>query len=63
LVSKKFFKTDWSKFFVKGIIPDSVDIIKNNLKFESDQYMNYDIYMKYKNILDYCKMIKKEEKI
>jgi len=24
--------------------------------------MNYDIYMKYKNTLDYCKMIKKEEK-
>jgi len=61
-IEKDCFVVNWSKFFVKGITPDSVDIIKNNLKFESDQYMNYDIYMKYKNTLDYCKMIKKEEK-
>lgn len=61
-IEKNCFVLNWPKFFLKEVKPDSVEIIKNNLKFDSDQYMDYNIYIKYKTTIDFCERMSNDSK-
>ena len=60
-IEKHCFVLNWSKFYVEGIESNSSNILKNELKFDSDKYIDYDIYLKYKTTIDFMKMFDHEK--
>jgi len=44
------------KFYFKGIT-DGIDSIKNDLRFRLDKPTAYNVYVKYKNTVEFCKYV------
>ncbi|CAN5609669.1 hypothetical protein BH18THE1_BH18THE1_16850 [soil metagenome] len=49
---------NWPRFYFKGFT-DSIDLIKDNLIFRLDESTDYNVYMKYKNTLEFCNHVAK----
>ena len=61
-IEKSCHVLNWPRFYFKGI-PDSIDLIKNNLIFRLDESTNYDVYLKYKNTMEFCNHVAKNGRI